>query len=268
MPSIPPSSLQLALQQSPRLRSIFRCSGQRSLVLGAALLLGSTLTVAATANTTPTLTNVTLSKSIVDEGESFTISGTIVDPDPGEIHTLYIYPGRPSFDQVKVELPAGQLSFQVPYTYTDDRGQNAPDGNIPISREIKVWVSDDNPPNDNDEEAGETNQILTIGVRNVAPVINSHTLNVTKAGGKSGVVVVEGQYTEPGLDTVQVSANWGDGLVGAGKLLPACDVNHHTKTFRCEHTYKPGPAKTYQITLRARDDDGGEDTATTSVQIL
>ncbi len=258
-----PLSVQHTLHQSRRLRSVIGCAGQRSLVLGAALLLGSTLTVAATANTTPTLTNLTLSKATVGEGEAFTINGTIVDPDPGEVHTLYIYPGRPTFEMVKVELPAGQLSFQVPYTYPDDRGENAPDGNIPTARDIKVWVSDDNPPNDNDEEAGETYQLLTIGVNNVAPSF-AKGVEVKKFALQPGKVAIEGTVVDPGTDTLEVSADWGSSQQ-LPRLAPSpCSTtkNH----FRCEHTYSATP-RTYTVTLRVQDDDGGHTTQGVRVQI-
>ena len=53
----------------------------------------------------------------------------------------------------------------------------------------------------------------------------------------------------------------------SAKAAMPCTVSEKGKTFRCEHTYPVSGAKTYQITLTARDDDGGEDTATYSIQV-
>src|SRR5215213_2233302 len=56
-------------------------AGRRSLALGTALVLGSTLTVLATANTPPTITNASLSQSVINEGGSVTLTGAFTDPD-------------------------------------------------------------------------------------------------------------------------------------------------------------------------------------------
>jgi hypothetical protein len=93
---------------------------------------------------------------------------------------------------------------------------------------------------------------------------------VTKAGAKSGAVVVEGSFTEP-VDPVNVLAAWGDAGASPSKAAALCTVNQVAKTFRCEHTYPTSPAASYQIRLTANDGvgprDGGEDTYATTVHI-
>jgi hypothetical protein len=257
-----PTSISLLLKRNrPALALASRVS-QRSVVLGAVLLLGSSLTVLATANDRPNITSLTVSPAEINEGEAVTINVTFTDADVTDHHTLAIgwNDGTP---HQKVQLPLGQYSYQLTRTY--------PDNLKGVSTGFFVRVMDHQLPigsNDNTEGHGSDRWGHALAVNNVAPVINSHTVRVNKTPGKSSAVVVEGTYTEPGTaDPVDIIANWGDGAPGQPKSMSACTVNQHAKTFRCEHTYATSPARTYQITLKAQDDDGGEHSVTHAIQI-
>ena len=261
-----------SLRRSRRLLSIAGRTGQRSVALGALLLLGSSLTASAIVhNTLPTITSATLSSVSVSEGAEIVVNVQFTDPDPEDRHPIIvrwdIEPGTGGNWRGKEEvlLPPGQFSFQTTAKIADD-GHDVNGNPSPIK--LEVWVSDEQPGNDNYDGAGEVVKQFYITVQNVAPYIRDQTVKVTKGSGKSaGAVVVEGRFDEPGRDTVHVAANWGDGSPSKPKSISECTVDQQTRTFSCEHTYATSPARTYQITLRAVDEDGGEDTATTSVQM-
>ena len=102
-----------------------------------------------------------------------------------------------SFPSERYNLPQGQFSFQISHTYRNNN--NAYPGGL-----INVRVKDHQLPpgaNDNTESHGEDWQQLPLTVNNVAPSFNDPTIKVTKAGGKSGGVVVEGTLTEPERQT-------------------------------------------------------------------
>src|SRR5688500_2802620 len=56
-------------------------SGRRSAVLGTILLIGSTVSVVATANTPPVITSLTVTPSVLNEGQAVTLTGAFTDPD-------------------------------------------------------------------------------------------------------------------------------------------------------------------------------------------
>src|SRR4051794_40295462 len=65
--------------------------GRRSAILGALLLAASAVSVWATTNTPPRWTSLTTSAGVIDEGQSITITGSFVDPDAKDTHTILIY---------------------------------------------------------------------------------------------------------------------------------------------------------------------------------
>jgi hypothetical protein len=264
---IVPGSLREMLQRSRPLLALSRRVSQRSVVLGALLLLGSTLSVWATANTPVHIAQVTLNPSSSDEGQTVAVHVAFEDPDLNDVFTAWIHwlDGSPD---TKLLIPAGQRTFQASHIFTDN-GPFGSDGTL-YPRQISVVIVDRQHAdgNDNAEPYGYDGNLVEFMVKNVAPVINSHAVKVTKAPGKSGAVVVEGTYTEPGtLDDVKIIANWGDWAPGQPKPQSACTVTPKGKTFRCEHTYPVVPAKTYHLMLKAQDKDGGEHSVTHAIHI-
>jgi hypothetical protein len=61
--------------------------------------------------------------------------------------------------------------------------------------------------NDNDTPRGEI-RFAHILVKNVPPRFVDNGITVTKKGGS--MVIVEGDFTDPGADTFDVSAAWSD----------------------------------------------------------
>ena len=242
--------------------------GRSPLALSALLLLGSTWSVMATANTAPAITSLTLSSYSINEGDTVILTGTFTDPDPGDSHDIQIRwhdPSETYTEKQKIHLPAGQLTFQVPHKYTD--------ATIVL---VSATVYDRQLPVDaNDNVDGtfhwDVQNAPTLTIHNVAPRFIEPSITVTKAGGKAGGVVVEGSFTEP-VDPVNVRATWGDAVTPQqAKAAMPCIVNQKARTFKCEHSYKTSPAASYQIRLMADDGhgpkDGGEDSHTVLVQI-
>ena len=233
--------------------------GRRSVVLGMVLLIGSTVTAVGTANTAPVFTSLTASPSIINEGQKITLNGTFTDPDTADAHGLMIYwLGDSANFKEKLELPQGQLSFQISHTYTDD---------LPPTS-IKVVLFDRQQPihsNDNIPGLGgdDTEHLPVIQVKNVAPrFVDSSVVGTASASG----VVVEGDVVEPGADGLQVTGAVGNPIYPPGQIPMTCAIGKGERHFRCEHSHQPNiQARTYNVNLTLRDDDGGQDTHTMSV---
>ncbi len=236
-------------------------SSNRTVALSLMLLAASSVSVWATANTPPHNLSVSLSQTVVDEGQSVTLTGSFTDPDAADLHSVNVNwkDGKP---QQKVQLPAGQTTFSVTHVYPD----NFPNYPTYPTRTLMVSVADkDAAAGPNDNAGGEDHwdaQSIQLELHNVAPSF-AHTISVQKVAGKPGVVVVEGDVTDPGADTFEVSAKWGDGpQIQLNPYQPCTTAKRH---FKCEHTYKPAQVRGYSVELRVKDDDGS--VGKTTVQV-
>jgi hypothetical protein len=258
------ATVRRALERARRLHR--PRSGRRSLVLGTALLIASTVTVVATANTPPEFTSLTVTPSVLNEGQTVTLSGTFTDSDTSDAHTVYIFWNDAPIEasRTKVQLPAGQTTFQVNHSYTDNLLAGATG--------IRVKVADRQLPlgsNDNTEGYGRDREGVPIQVKNVAPTLAG--VSASRAGQflppTTVPIVVVGDIVDPGAaDTHQVSTLWGDEPAFPPPTPTQCTVTG--RRFRCDHSYKrQSTTRTYTIRLGVKDDDGGQGSATTSVQI-
>ena len=231
-------------------------SSRSSLILGALLLAGSTLGVIATTNTSPTITNLSLSASVIDEGQEVTVTGAFTDPDDTDTHTVQLDWREPNLDQQKVVLAPGQKSFQVTHKFKDNQYPSP----------IRVSIIDHQPgvdPNDNTGGVGADWEYLPLTVNNVAPTF-AKGVEVKKFALQPGKVVIEGNVVDPGADTLQVTAAWGSSQQFPGLGSSPCSlVKGH---FRCEYTY-PSTPRTYTATVRVQDEDGGHNTHNLRIQI-
>jgi hypothetical protein len=159
--------------------------------------------------------------------------------------------GKP---QQKIQLPAGQLTFTATRTYTDNFANYA---SYP-TRSITVSVADkDAAPGPNDNSGGEDHwdsEHVQIEVKNVAPSF-AHNMTVTKASGNPRKVTIEGDIIDPGADSFQVFAKWGDSQLNPFNQGDTCTMSK--RHFKCEHQYAPAPVRGFTVELTARDDDGG-----------
>jgi hypothetical protein len=239
--------------------------GRVSSVLGAAVLVGSSVSVLATANTPPHITSASLSRSVINEGETVTLTGAFTDPDVGDAHDVEIdWHDHPIHTpNQKLHLPPGQMSFSATHRYTDNNHSIPPGASLGMwvgvrDRQLRVGS------NDNSEGSGWDERSLTLQVNNVAPSFG-HTISVTKPSLRPpGTVRVEGTIVDPGADSFDVSATWETAEPRPGS---ACIVTGHGRQFVCEHTYSTSPASMHSIHLYVTDDDGGQGMTATSVSV-
>jgi PKD repeat protein len=98
---------------------------------------GNTVTVAV-ANVAPTLSDLALSETDIDEGGSTTLSGTIADPGAADTFTVAIdWDGDGTTDESHTGVAAGAFSYA--HTYADDDPTGTPSDDYTIG----VTVTDD-----------------------------------------------------------------------------------------------------------------------------
>ena len=129
--------------------------GRWPLLFGTLLLAASTASVLATANTPPTITSATVSPTVLNEGQTATLTVTFTDPDPGDSHTVRMKWHDMRDDQPLTEviqLPAGQFSFTLTHKFGDSVSG-------PSFSQLQVTVYDrqtrPGSPNDNSDGAGQ-----------------------------------------------------------------------------------------------------------------
>ncbi len=197
-------------------------------------------------NLAPTLEDLQFSKIVLNEGESFTISGRVSDPGADDTHTLS-FTWSDGVVQV-IDVDPVTRWFSVDYAYPDD----SPTGTSLDLIHFAFTLADD--------DLADVVTPAAVTVRNVAPELVDVLLSAT-AVDEGGGVTVTGQISDVGAnDELTLSIDWGDGLV-----IPVV-VDPLTRTFSATHAYLDDdptgtPADDYTITLHAADDDLGADEA-------
>lgn len=167
----------------------------------------------------------------VDEGSELALAGTAEDP-AGDFDTLsYAW----DFNYRGVFQPDLE-GEQVTTVYPDGPDQ------VTVALQVK------------DEDGGEEVDTLDVTVRNVPPTITRLTNDGPSTEGSPLNLTVAA--TDPGQDTLTYAFDWnGDG-----------SFDSETDTGEVAYTY-PNQG-TFTVTVRVRDDDGGEDFASTSATVL
>jgi hypothetical protein len=267
-------SLRSALKQARSLSDHARRTGGRSAMLGAVLLAASTATVLATANTPAKVTVMTANAAKLNAGEALIITGTFEDPDAGDATTLFVYwndDGSNHQKAEKVQLAAGQRSFQLSHTYPVAGPQ----------RDVVVFVGDRElpfypfPSNDNTSNARD-NRRFPLVVNPADPNQTPHPdqqprfvesrIKVTKMPGKPGLINIQGDWTDADDNAGMVTLVPSDGQ--PPKVLPACtSTGHH---FKCLYQFpvpNPPTPKSWIYALEVMDGRGGHGVFMGNVQI-
>jgi Ca2+-binding RTX toxin-like protein len=200
---------------------------------------------------------VVVNGGAVNEGGSFTLTGSFTDPGSQDAHTVTVNWG-PGLGTSTVTLPVGQRTFSLPApAILDDNPTGTPSDTYAIS----ITVADD--------DGGASGPIgATLTVNNVAPVIAAVTgPNAGVQGAWAAFTGVRGQplqfggsFTDVGtLDTHAATIDWGDGTSSPATVNPA------TRTFSAQHIYTT--QGNYIATVRVTDNDTGTATRTAPVAI-
>lgn len=192
-----------------------------------------------------TLPMVTLGDdATVDEGNSFTRTGSFTDPDVGDAHTATVDYGEGD-GPVPLALQADK-TFTLDHTYMDNG-----------TYDVTVVVSDGR------EGAGLApapvggSATVRVTVNNVAPAVDRIDA-VTLVAGQALEQTVT--FSDPGADDWAVEVDYdGDDVVDETGMATL------DRTYGLNHVY--GTAGTFTVTVTVTDDDGGVDNGQFTVTV-
>ena len=224
-------------------------------------------------NVAPKIENLVATN--IQENESTTLTGTIVDPgedtfaleidwgdpdSPGNVQTIDLTTPTPG-----VEFNDETGEFAIQHQYLDDN----PTGMTDATYTISVTVSDD--------DEGQSMASTTVEVANVRPTISDlSAIDISE----NGTTTLSGRISDPGTrDTFELEIDWGDPLSPGN--IETIDLNEpgervtfdaETGEFTVKHQYLDDnptgeSGATYTIGVTATDDDRGATTATTNINV-
>lgn len=177
--------------------------------------------------------DVALSSSAGFEGDTFTLTGSFIDPGT-DLHTLRVDWGDASGLQT-IQLPLGARTFSVPHTFVDD------------SQSISLWLNDDDSPA---VFAGAT---FNIAIANRSPV-PAITGPLTAIEGSS--IALSASSMDPGMSD-SATYSWVVSL-GITPILQGTGTNF---------SFTPANEGVYSVQLTATDDDGATGTVTRNIAV-
>ncbi len=210
-------------------------------------------------NVPPAIENLQIATP-VSEGNTSTLSGSLVDPSEGDTLALQIDWGDGSPVETYSDLTPGE-SFSYDHVYEDDG--LTPGGSPSHDYDVSVVISDD--------AGGSNSYPLTVRVNNVSPL--TVTLEDLDRVDENEEVTLQGSFADPGvLDTHVVTIDWGDGD------QDTIDLAVGELQFQATHRYLddgPSPGGTvpssavfyYSIQVTVEDDDTGTGTAAVTATV-
>ena len=187
-------------------------------------------------NSAPSMGSVTVSPATIDEGQSFTLSGTMNDASEGSALSLLVDWGDGQLETK--EFAPGADSFGLNHSCDDD----PPGAGSGDTYTITLTLSDD--------EGAYTNSTAVVTVHNLPPTVSAGPDQTIDQGQP---LTFSAAISDPGLlDTHTVTWDFGDGRPTASGPVTA-------------HSFsEPG---VYTVTVTAEDDDGGLGQDTLSVTV-
>ena len=171
----------------------------------------------------------------INEGDTFTRSGSFFDPGVLDTHTATVDYGDGSGVQ-PLDLNADD-TFGLSHLYADDGPYT-----------VEVTVGDD-------DNASSTDTVI-VTVNNVAPTVDAGTGGTIDEG---GTFTSSGSFSDPGDDTFTGTVNFGDS--SGDQTL---DLNSDN-TFALSHVYADDDQ--YTVTVSVVDDENATGTATALVTV-
>jgi len=197
-------------------------------------------------NKPPSGLALSLSRPQINEGDSVTVTGSFLDPDASDLHTVVLNWGDGSKPTTNF-LDAGMVTFGVTHQYVDDNPTGTPsDTNL-----IRVTVSD---------QVGSTTVSIPLRINNVVPVLSN--VAITSPIFPYDAATVTGNISDAGVrDTFTLSVNWGD-----GSSVEAFSYGAGTNSFSLRHYFALADTN-LAVTLTLADDDTGSVSVTFHVII-
>jgi TolB protein len=187
----------------------------------------------------PVLSNLVVT-SPLNEGDTATLTGEIIDPDVDNTFTLDINWGDGQLQSF--DYPAGTTTFELTHRYLDDPPAGAPFGDDYI---ITVTV--------HDHRNGVDSRGIPVTVNNLNPIIFDPEVTPSSivAGGTVTLFLNytdQGYHGSPEDENLRAFIHWGDGqVVGI--------VTGQPVVVNLPHQYSA--AGDYSITIEVTDNDGG-----------
>jgi hypothetical protein len=201
----------------------------------------------------PVITGLSLSSTLLSEGQGLSLSGSFTDADAGQTYTLIISWGEGEAGD-SIDLGTATSFGPITHTYADDN----PTGTPADEHRVNILLIDSG----NETATGEAGVVI---VSNENPTVGA--LAVTPVGGAGNTVTLNATFTDPGLlDNHSVTIDWGD---GSEPISFGLDTGVRV-IGPISHTYlddAPSPDDRYTVTLTVADDDGGQGIATTTVAV-
>ena len=172
----------------------------------------------------------------IDEGGTYTSSGSFTDPDEDTWTATVDYGDDPDAEPEVLTLGEGK-SFELSHPYADDG-----------TYEVTVTVTDD--------DGGVGSASATVVVNNVAPSVDEGPDD--KEIDEGGAYTSSGSFTDPGADEWTATVDYGDGSPVENPTLVG-------KSFDLSHPYADDG--TYEITVTVTDDEGGVGSASATVVV-
>ncbi len=174
-------------------------------------------------NTGTMAPELAVTPSIINEGDTVTVTGRLHDPDVNDKLTLIVNWNDGSREE---RFHPGLAPFELRHRYRDNGDY----------RPRFTWLDDHGLGN---------NRELFVSVNNVAPQVTLAGPNLSA----NGHLKAHGAVHDPGADRWTATVDYGDGS-GVRRL----DL-HGNQTFQLDHRYRA--AGDYRVTVAVQDDDGG-----------